>query len=156
MKHLLLLLFGFVTYGQQLHHQMISSQGAAVTLNDGVRIKQTIGQQSVIGNYMINSNIVGQGFHQNNKPKSAVSTISVVTTTYPNPFIDKVTFKFSQQLEGMIAIAITGIAGKLLYFEERFLSDNTLTVENINFPSGVYFIELRGKNYKYATTIIKG
>ena len=36
---------------QELHHQMLSSQGTSKELPNGVFVSQTIGQQSVIGNY---------------------------------------------------------------------------------------------------------
>jgi hypothetical protein len=38
-------------YGQSLHHQMLSAQGSSSTLSNGIFVSQTIGQQSVIGNY---------------------------------------------------------------------------------------------------------
>ena len=37
-------------YAQQLHHQMISSQGTSITTASGLIVKQTVGQQSVSGN----------------------------------------------------------------------------------------------------------
>jgi hypothetical protein len=46
-----------------LHHQMISSQGKSSVLSNGIRVKQTIGQQSVSGNSK-GDYIVQQGFHK--------------------------------------------------------------------------------------------
>ena len=50
-------------FAQQLHHQMISSQGASTTTSSGFIIKQTVGQQSVSGNSQ-GDIIVQQGFQQ--------------------------------------------------------------------------------------------
>ena len=92
MKQLLFLFFGFSIYGQQLHHQMLSSQGSSNLLSTGIRINQTIGQQSVIGNYAFSKSVVGQGFQQSSIAKSGASFVpdAITTLTYPNPFIDQI------------------------------------------------------------------
>ncbi|MFY9280865.1 MAG: hypothetical protein WAO92_02560, partial [Bacteroidia bacterium] len=51
-------------FAQQLHHQMISSQGVSTTTSSGLIVKQTVGQQSVSGNSQ-GDVIVQQGFQQN-------------------------------------------------------------------------------------------
>jgi hypothetical protein len=60
-------------YGQVLHHQMISSQGKSSVLSNGIRVKQTIGQQSVSGNSK-GDYIVQQGFQQNRWTKILAET----------------------------------------------------------------------------------
>ncbi len=66
MKLLLLaFLFSFSTlYSQELHHQMLSSQGTSKELSNGIYVSQTIGQQSVIGNYTKDGKTYGQGYQQ--------------------------------------------------------------------------------------------
>jgi hypothetical protein len=66
MKLLLLaLLFSISSlYSQELHHQMLSSQGTSKELSNGMYVSQTIGQQSVIGNYTRDGKTYGQGFQQ--------------------------------------------------------------------------------------------
>jgi hypothetical protein len=46
MKYLFLF-FSCSFYGQVLHHQMLSAQGASIITNNGFVINQTIGQQSL-------------------------------------------------------------------------------------------------------------
>ena len=52
-KLLITIVFIFFTSlaSAQLHHQMLSSQGSTVRTDNGIIATQTIGQQSVIGNY---------------------------------------------------------------------------------------------------------
>ena len=77
MKQQLLLFFiGFSLYGQQVHHQMLSSQGSSNVLPTGTLVNQTIGQQSVIGNYKVSNSIIGQGFQQSLIAQSGLSSVS--------------------------------------------------------------------------------
>ena len=59
-KTILLLFFGISVKGQQLHHQMLSSQGSSNLLSTGTLVHQNIGQQSVIGNYKFSNTVAGQ------------------------------------------------------------------------------------------------
>ena len=59
-------LFSINVLPAQLHHQMLSSQGSTSKTNNGVIVTQTIGQQSVTGNYTNNGFDIGQGFQQAN------------------------------------------------------------------------------------------
>jgi hypothetical protein len=52
---------------------MISSQGKSSVLSNGIRVKQTIGQQSVSGNSK-GDYIVQQGFQQNRWTKILAET----------------------------------------------------------------------------------
>ena len=75
----------------QLHHQMLSSQGSTSVTSSGVIVTQTIGQQSVIGNYDNQYFKIGQGFQQ---AKQANWSRIILEQTipefevsiYPNPF----------------------------------------------------------------------
>ena len=57
-------LLATTTASAQLHHQMLSSQGATIKFSNGITVTQTIGQQSVIGNYNNQHVKLGQGFQQ--------------------------------------------------------------------------------------------
>ena len=66
-KHFFLtLLFGLLlsNANAQLHHQMLSSQGSTSKTTSGVVVTQTIGQQSVAGNYTSKDYQIGQGYQQ--------------------------------------------------------------------------------------------
>ena len=65
---LLILSLFFWNASAQLHHQMLSSQGSTSTTQNGGIVTQTIGQQSMIGNYTSRGFHIGQGFQQANWP----------------------------------------------------------------------------------------
>jgi len=50
-------------YAQQLHHQMISTQGTSIKTAAGLIVKQTVAQKSVTGNSQ-DDIIVQKGFQQ--------------------------------------------------------------------------------------------
>ncbi len=68
MKYTLTLILSFFLWNAsaQLHHQMLSSQGSTSKTEKGIIVTQTVGQQSVNGNYTSRGFNVGQGFQQAN------------------------------------------------------------------------------------------
>lgn len=135
---------------------MLSSYGSISKTNSGIIVKQTIGQQSVIGNYRTDNLIVGQGFQQSNLMKTKNSPpISITTTTYPNPFTDKINFHFSSSIEGTFKISLFDVVGRLVYYNEKTSRDNTLTIDDLFFAEGQYFVKLTSKNFIYSTNILK-
>lgn len=157
MKQLLLLFFGFSMYGQQLHHQMLSSQGSSNVLSTGILVHQTIGQQSVIGNYKFSNSVAGQGFQQSLIAKPGITSLfnGITTTTYPNPFVDQINFQFSIPVNGLINITIFDILGRMVYKAQKVASQNILTLENLHFSQNEYLVKLAAKNYNYTTHIIQ-
>lgn len=157
MKQLLLLFFGCTVYCQQLHHQMVSTQGSSNLLLSRTLVKQTIGQQSTIGNYKFPGAIVGQGFQQSSVSKTKSTTIinQILTTTYPNPFIDHINFLFSKPVTGLITVTIFDVLGRLIHTEQKEASQNILTLDNLNFPQNEYLVKLSASNYNFATQIIQ-
>ena len=157
MKQLLFLVLSFNTYSQHLHHQMLSAQGSSNLLTSGILIKQTIGQQSTIGNYKLPSAIVGQGFQQSLISKSLSTTLinEILTTTYPNPFVDQIHFQFSKPISGLITVTIFDLLGRLVYKEQKEASQNILTIGNFNFSQNEYLVKLSASNYNYTTQIIQ-
>ena len=136
---------------------MLSSQGTSAQTSGGITVRQTIGQQSTIGNYRNSNFIVGQGFQQSDKMRTTITpVISIKTITYPNPFIDKVNFQFSAPIAGPIKITLFDVMGRLVYSKEELSADNnTLTLENLSFAQGEYFVKLSAKNYTYSTNLLK-
>ena len=135
---------------------MLSSQGTTTHTSRGVMVRQTIGQQSAIGNYRNSNLIVGQGFLQSNNMKTALPpVISITTITYPNPFIDRVDFQFSSPITGPIKVALFDIVGRLIYYKEKMSINSTLTIDNLSFAQGEYIVKLTAKNYTYSTTLLK-
>jgi hypothetical protein len=135
---------------------MLSSQGTTSRTSTGIVVRQTIGQQSAIGNYSDSNLIAGQGFQQSDKMKTVIPpVISVTTTTYPNPFIDSVNFQFSAPIAGPIKISLFDVTGKLVYYKVKVSIDNILKIDNLSFAQGEYFVKLTAKNYSYSTNLLK-
>ena len=144
-------------YGQDLHHQMLSSQGSSQTLTNGLYVSQTIGQQSVIGNYTVDGKTYGQGFQQSLWSKYISSSVNntITTITYPNPFISSINFQFSQPIKETISVALFDVRGQLVYSENKNAIDNILTLELPNLASSNYLVRLISNNYTYYTQILK-
>jgi hypothetical protein len=156
LKILLLLLVTFSGYSQRLHHQMLSSQGTSSRASGGVVVRQTIGQQSAIGNFKNTNAIVGQGFIQSETMKTAVApVISITTVTYPNPFIDRVNFQFSSPIAGPFKISLFDVMGRLVYYKEKTAINNIVTIDNLFFAQGEYFVKLTAKNFTFSTNLLK-
>ncbi len=135
---------------------MLSSQGTTSHTSRGVTVRQTIGQQSAIGNYRNLNIIVGQGFLQSNNMKTALPPVITITTiAYPNPFIDQVNFRFSSPITGPIKVALFDVMGRLVYYKEKVSINNIVTIDNLSFAQGEYFVKLTAKNYTYSTNLLK-
>ena len=158
-KSLLIIFIVFITgaKAQELHHQMLSSQGTSKVLSDGTYVSQTIGQQSVIGNYTQNGVTYGQGFQQSvwNKYIKSSDTNTITTVTYPNPFISTINFQFSESIKETISVSLFDIRGRLIYSEDKKATYNMLTLELPNLASSNYLVRLSTTNYTYYTQILK-
>jgi hypothetical protein len=80
----------------------ISSQGLSKEMANGLVIKQTVGQQSLTGNYS-GDFIVLQGFQQSVWSKYIASNktedlVGIDIYTYPNPFTETIHFQFSEPI----------------------------------------------------------
>lgn len=157
MKYFYLLLLSFCGHGQQLHHQMIAAQGGSNLFHKGVIIHQSIGQQSVSGNYSTPKAFLGQGFIQSLvlNSKKSFETNNVLTKVYPNPFVDQIQFEFSQPVSGFISVSIFDMLGRLVYSVKKESINNQLLLENLGFAQNQYIITLVSQNYKYSTQLIK-
>ena len=155
MKIILFLLVTISGFSQTLHHQMLSSQGASTSF--GVfKVSQTIGQQSVNGNYRGSDFIVGQGFQQSRSMKTVKNpVVTVITTTYPNPFVDQINFEFSSAISGPIKFSLYDIMGRLVAYQEKSATDTILTITELSLSEGEYFVKLSAKNYNYSTNLLK-
>lgn len=135
---------------------MLSSQGGISNTSVGVIVRQTIGQQSAIGNYKNSDFIVGQGFQQSTKMKYDHSKpLSVITKAYPNPFIDKVNFQFSSTVQGPINILLFDALGRLVFSDEKIPVNDIISIENLSIVEGVYFVKLTGTNFNYSINLLK-
>lgn len=141
---------------QIVHHQMVSSQGASVQLSNNLMVQQSIGQQSVTGNYLGSAFSVGQGFQQGRIWKrKGPSALNIQVMTFPNPFSSKLNFQFSAAIDGPIKINIYDVMGKLVMTTEKEMLGNTIVLENLEFPNGQYVVKFSTKNFNYSTQILK-
>lgn len=154
---LLFILLACSLHGQEVHHQMISSQGTSSRTATGLIVKQTIGQQSNTGTSSNSEMIIQQGFQQSFWQKHITETkdIGLVVTTFPNPFDQVINFQFSSVVAPTLTIVIFDIAGRLVFSRSLVVSDNKLTLDLSDFPSAEYLVRISGDKINYFTKIIK-
>ena len=156
---LLFLLLGFLpayVKAQAIHHQMTSAQGASVHVSNNLIVQQSIGQQSVTGNYLGSVFSVGQGFQQGSISKSkGPSELNIQIMTFPNPFTSKINFQFSSSIDGPIKISMYDVLGRLVMSSEKELLNNNITLDNLNVPDGQYIARLSAENVNYTAHLIK-
>ena len=155
---LLILLAPFLSlHSQELHHQAISAQGTSNTLSNGMYVSQTIGQQSVIGNYTKDGKTYGQGFQQSlwGRYIGSNSNNSITTVVYPNPFVSTINFQFSQPIEGPISVNLFDIRGRLIFTTEKEATENILTLDLPHIADSNYLVRLSTTNYTYYAQILK-
>jgi hypothetical protein len=158
MKYLFLF-FSCSFYGQVLHHQMLSAQGASIITNNGFVINQTIGQQSLTGNSS-GGYIVMQGFQQSLWGKYIASTkaedlIGIKITTYPIPFTETVNFQFSEPTTDLVSILIFDVVGRVVYQQNKIPIGTLLSLNLSMLPSTKYLVRLQTVKLNYYTQIIK-
>lgn len=156
-QFIIFLLFGIHSFGQKLHHQMLSTQGINAKLNNNMLVHQSVGQLSTIGNYKFSKAIVGQGYIQSMLSFSKKSTdfTTITAEVYPNPFFDLLNFRFSSPIEGNVKITIFDVQGRLVYSKETITVSNSITISELYFSAGTYFVRLEAKDFIYTSQIIK-
>jgi len=144
------------TYGQSISRQTIASQGASTVLSNGIFISQSIGQQSVIGNYKGNVNL-NQGFQQSqwNRLLSSNPSKLISTLIYPNPFLSTIYFQFSEPVLQPIAVAIFDVTGKLVHATTKSALNSILQLDLQNLAVGIYFVRLQSASFQYYSQIVK-
>lgn len=157
LKLVVFLLLGSTVFAQKLHHQMIASQGINAKLSNGMKVNQSVGQQSAIGNYSSSKGIVGQGYIQSMVSVSKTNTVAVAITAvvYPNPFSDVLNFKFSAPIKGNVQVTIFDVRGRLIYSKETIPISNGVTLSELYFSEGTYFVKLEAEDVIYSSQIIK-
>jgi len=157
MKYLIIFLFPAIVFSQELHHEMISSQGKNIELESGIYVTQSIGQQSVTGSSYDSSNKIIQGYQQSYWRNLIVSTspVSINITFYPNPVTDVVNFNFSNLETSKVSVMIFDYAGRNLVNSEIDIAAFKSVLNVSMLPSGSYLIYLHNNKINYYTKIIK-
>jgi hypothetical protein len=144
-----------VVVAQQLHHEMISAQGGSVTTTNGQFVRYTVGQQSVTGTSS-NGYVVQQGFQQSNWGKILEqNTISIITTVYPNPFVNEVNFTFSTSPGEKISAYVFDVLGRLVYSEEVKNDNNSIKLSLVHLSTADYLVRLTSDKFVHSAKIIK-
>jgi hypothetical protein len=159
-KSLIFIFMVFISeaQAQELHHQMLSAQGASKELSNGMYVSQTVGQQSVIGNFTKDGKTYGQGYQQSVWSKyisTNANNNTITTVTYPNPFVSTINFQFSQAIKEPISVSVFDIRGRLIFSQEKQASGNILTLDMPQLASSNYLVRLSTPNYTYYTQILK-
>jgi len=144
-------------HSQELHHQTLSSQGTSKVLSNGIYVSQTIGQQSVIGNYTKDGKTYGQGFQQSTWSKYVKSSSNnpISTVAYPIPFLNYINFQFSEPINERIHLELFDVRGRLVFQTDQLPTGNLLTIEMPILASTNYLVKLSATNYTYYTQILK-
>lgn len=152
----LFIFFTLPFYGQILHHQMISSQGDTKKLSNGIIVKQTVGQQSIIGSSK-NDYVITQGFQQSfwNRYIATNYYSNIVANTFPNPFIDRVSFEFSDPIDEVVNIYIYNISGNLVFEKAQKPTDKILSFDLKLITGRQFLVRIQSTNFVYYTKIIK-
>ena len=157
MKHTLTLILSLFLWNAsaQLHHQMLSSQGSTSKTQKGVIVTQTIGKQSVNGNYTAKGFNIGQGFQQANWARIIVegTTPEFEVSMYPNPFSGIVNIQHNSTED--ISINVFDPAGKLVFKNLLKVSAPSQTINLQQLSTGVYLVHLQSNQLNYFTKLIK-
>jgi len=121
---------------------MISALGN-MSRSDNLVLTQTIGQQSIIGNYNVANFHYNQGFQQpfwnrliqSNQP-------DFLADYFPNPFTDKITFRFTNLNNEPFEINIFDTAGRLVFNTKQNLNEDLLVLDLSKFQSVSYLFSL--------------
>lgn len=154
----LLASISLMSFSQEVHHQMISSYGSSVELENGTYISHTFGQLSPIGQKNIDNAQIIQGFQQPNWD-SLIATNQINNnedvTIFPNPVIDYLSVKFSNSETGKLKFLILDIQGKLILKGEIDINSFRSSIDMTQIPKGAYLLYITNENLNLYKKIIK-
>ena len=152
---IILLLLSSIKLFSQIHHSTFSSQ-SSVSYDYDVKVLQTVGQLSPVGNYISKKISVIQGFQQPFlKFKIEEIMISEGIVAYPNPFNNYLNFNFKNLKPKSLKVNIYDINGRYVKSinVDRIDGDFKLNLENL--ISAEYIIRLIGPNINHSIKVIK-
>ena len=146
-----------ISNSQELVREMISSQGNSVLLESGHYVSQTIGQQSITGNYDGQNKVI-HGFQQpywNYLISNSEVLDSIEISHYPNPVITNLNFIFTNYNDGVTNVLVFDFSGRLVMERSLSVESGTAQLNLSSIPSGSYLVYLRNNKLNYYTKIIK-
>ncbi|MCK4328556.1 T9SS type A sorting domain-containing protein [candidate division WOR-3 bacterium] len=121
-----------------------------------VRIKKIIGDYAVVSAIYIYEY---EGVHHGGGAQTAYSNIPMVhsLSLYPNPARNDMTIKFGIPNEERVSLKVYDVSGrevKTLVDDRLEAGYHIIRLDNMNFPSGIYFARLVADRYKATKKII--
>ena len=158
-KIIFFVFFVFVsTNSQELYKQTILSQGATSNLESGLIISQSIGQESVIGNFSNDNVKIIQGFQQpfwTRLISNSSSVIPIEITHFPNPITDNLNLSFYNYDMGELVLSIYDYSGRILMKRNISVESGKSIVDLTILPSGSFLMGLQNDKINYYIKIIK-
>lgn len=158
-KIIFFVFFVFVsTNAQELYKQTILSQGATSNLESGLIISQSIGQESVIGNFSNDNVKIIQGFQQpfwTRLISNSSSVIPIEITHFPNPITDNLNLSFYNYDMGELVLSIYDYSGRILMKRNISVESGKSIVDLTILPSGSFLMGLQNDKINYYIKIIK-
>jgi hypothetical protein len=141
----------------KIKNEIISALGNTVSQDLlEFRIQQAVGQSSVIGNFYNGKLKINQGFLQGFLMSHKNLSESMVVLPFPNPFKDRITFRFSPNIPKDLVLTIYDLFGHILFTKQLTAVNNELLVDLNHLSKGLYLVLFRSGNQVYQTRIIKG
>lgn len=137
-------------------NQTFSAFGSAISQNvEGVRIQQSIGQSSVIGNFLSSEVNINQGFLQGLSSGIKYSPESIKLIPFPNPFKNRITFRFIPGVSEEVVLSIYDMYGRGVSKGQFIVLNNELTIDLDHLSNALYLVFFRSGNQIFQTRIIK-
>jgi hypothetical protein len=152
-----------VVYSQKVISSSIGA-GGATTMVDGKYYSQIIGQQSAVTGTSSNGGVVvRQGFKQPSLLERSIAASGnvqeenpITYTTYPNPFVDKLTIGFSVPSTKPTFVAIYDQLGSVIYQHTYEAPIKEIVFTDFSgIRVGKYVLHVISSGKPYATTIVK-
>lgn len=139
----------------QRHYQMISSIGSTSSTANNVVVTQTIGQQSVVGNFVNRNYTLGQGYQKPIQSKRFVFQpySAFDLDVYPNPFNQVVNLRYNTTED--VNVSVFDSSGKIVF--QYTINDSSIikTINLAHLSDGFYTLYLYSPKLNFYKKLIK-
>lgn len=150
------LLISFISKGQIIRNETISSWGTATIIStDGIKIQQSVGQLSVIGNFSTSKWTASQGFLRGLPSRFLSLPEPFFVVPFPNPFVEQISFRFTPKISEEASIIIYDMNGKEVYQSFLKPKENEAMINLYFLSNSVYLVFIKMGNRAFQTRIIK-
>lgn len=142
-------------HGQSLRNQSWVAMGTNAHVVQGLAVQQSIGQSSVVGVFATSSLRVSQGFLRGISALSTKIERPFEAIAFPNSFSDRITFRFTSDIQETTQVRIYDAMGKLVYETTHQPKNKEIQLNLPDLASGVYVAHLKSGNKFVQLRIIK-